>query len=169
MASAQQSAQAASVVRMNPRGLGDVTRDIFYQFTSNAFLFTVGNENQTQSLAIGSDSHFLWVSAAYTNDHEVGNSTATTATPYVSIANGGALVQITDGASQRQLSNFGVPVNSLFGNGQLPHVLEFTHLFRANSSINISITGMAAAAPFAGQTIRLVFSGFKVPKSVLGD
>lgn len=161
--SAQLQNQAASVVRMNPRGLGNVVRDIFYQFTSNLFTFTLGSENLQQSIPIGSDSHFLWVSAAYTNTAEVGNATATTATPYRSVSNGGALVQLTDGASQRQLSNFGVPVSSLFGDGRLPHVLEFTHLFRANSSIGISITGMGAAAPFAGQAIRLTFSGFKVP------
>ncbi len=165
---AQLSDQAVSVTRLNPRGLGNVVRDIFYQFTSNLFTFTLGSENLQQSIPIGSDSHFLWVSAAYTNTAEVGNATANTSTPYVRVSNGGALVQLTDGASQRQLSNFQVPVNSLFGDGRLPHILEFTHLFRANSSIGISITGMGASAPFAGQGIRLVFSGFKVPLDALG-
>lgn len=160
---AQLQNQAAGVVRMNPRGLGNVIRDIFYQFTSNLYTFTTGAENIQQSIAIGSDAHFLWVSGAYTNSAEVGNNAATTAVSNVNVWNGGALVQVTDGASQRFLSNFAVPVNSLFGTGQLPHVVEFTHLFRANSYIGISITGMGAAAPYAGQKIQLTFSGFKVP------
>lgn len=160
---AQQQDQAAGVVRMNPRGLGNVIRDIFYQFTSTQWTFTLGSENFQQSLPIGSDSHFLWVSGAYTNSVEVGNIAATTAVSKLSVWNGGATVQITDGASQRFLSNFQVPVNNLFGSGELPHVVEFTHLFRANSYIGISITGMGAAAPFAGQKIQLTFSGFKVP------
>lgn len=167
MAGAQLRNQSASVVRMNPRGIGDVVRDSFFSFTSQLFTFTVGSENFQQALQIDSNYHFLWVSAAYTNTAEVGNATATTATPFVRVSNGGALVQISDGSGQRALSNLQVPVSSLFGDGRLPHILEFTHLFRAAGSINISITGMGAAAPFAGQAIRLIFHGFKVPLSVL--
>lgn len=151
------------LVRMNARGLGDVTRDSFFQYGSNAFAFTLGSENFQQSIQIQSDAHFLCTTLAYTNTAENGNTTATTATPYVRITNGGALVQLTDGSSQRFLSNVQVPVATLFGPGWSPHILELTHLFRANGFINVSITGTAATAPFAGQVIRLVFSGFKVP------
>jgi hypothetical protein len=149
--------------KMNPRALADVVRDSFFQYGSNAFTFTVGNENLQQSIQIQSDAHFLCTSLSYTNTAEVGNSANQTATPYVRISNGGALVQITDGSSQRFLSNVQVPLSTLFGPGFQPHILELTHLFRANGFINVSLTGMNNAAPFAGQVIRLVFSGFKVP------
>ena len=163
------SANAPALVRMNVRGLSDVTRDCFFQYASNAFTFTAGNEAFSQSIQIQSDAHFLCVSLGYTNSLESGNATATTATPFLVIPNGGALVQLTDGSSQRFLSNVPVPLSSLFGrevsNG--PHVLELTQLFRANGFISINITGMAASAVFAGQVIRLVFNGFKVPRGMV--
>ena len=163
------SAAMPPVVRMNVRNLADVTRDTFFQYASNPFTFTNGNEAFSQAIQIQSDAHFLCVSLGYTNSLESGNATATTAVPFLVIPNGGALVQLTDGASQRFLSNVPVPVSTLFGreiaNG--PHVLELTQLFRANGFISINITGMAATAVFAGQVIRLVFNGFKVPRNTV--
>lgn len=155
----------APLGRMNARALADVTRDSFFQYASQAFTFTLGSESYSQSIQIQSDAHFLCVSLGYTNTAEAGNATATTATPYINVPNGGALVQLTDGATQRFLSSVAVPVNLLFGScNRGPHVLELTHLFRATGFIGVQITGMAAAAPYAGQVIRLTFNGFKVPK-----
>ncbi len=168
MANQLAAAQKQPMIRLNPRGLGDITRDCFFQYVPpNPFTFTLGNENFQVAIPIQSDADFLCTSTAYTNSAEVGNMAAGTATPYVRVSNGGAVIQLTDGSSQRFLSSGQVPLNSLFGDGRLPHVWEYTHLFRANGSIVINITGMAAAAPFAGQVIRLVFSGFKVPVGVI--
>ena len=161
------SAAMPPLVRMNIGKLADVTRDSFFQYASNAFTFTLGSENFTQSIQIQSDAHFLCVSLGYTNTAENGVSAAGVGTPYVVVSNGGALVLLTDGSSQRFLSNVPVPVNTLFGRCDNPHVLELTHLFRANGFITVSITGMGAIAPFAGQVIRLVFNGFKVPRGVV--
>jgi len=168
MANQLAAAQKTPLVRMNPRGLGDITRDSFFQYAPpNPFTFAAGNENFQVAIQIQTDADFLCTSTAYTNSVEVGNAVATTATPYVRVSNGGAVIQLSDGSSQRFLSSVQVPLNSLFGDGRLPHIWEYTHLFRAGGSISINITGMAAAAPFAGQVIRLVFSGFKVPVGVI--
>lgn len=155
-------AGAGAVTILNPRGLGNILYDEFFEYTIT-FTFTTGAENFQQVIPIQSDAHFICMSTAYTNDHEIGNNAATTATPYVRIVNGGATVLLTDGGNQHFLSNAPVPVSTIFGSGELPHVWEFTHMFKANTPLAISITGMGAAAPFAGQTIRLIFSGMKVP------
>ena len=165
---AQQAVAAQRTVSsppmLNARGLGNILWDEYFKY-SIVFTFPTGAENFQQVIPIQSDAHFIAMASAYTNSHEVGNMAATTATPNVNIWNGGAVVQITDGGNQHFLSNMQVPVNILFGTGQLPHVWEFTHLFRANTPLAINITGMGAAAPFAAQVIQLVFYGMKVPLS----
>lgn len=163
-------AAAESLGTAQARRLGDIRVDSYFQY-SIAYTFTLGSENFNNVIQILSDAHFLCMSTSYTNSVEVGS---TSAVPPVgigynklSVVNGGAVIQLTDGGTQRQLQNIQVPVNTLFGSGELPHIWEFTHLFRANTQIGINITGMAAAAPFAGQVIRLVFSGMKVPVNTL--
>lgn len=168
MANQLAAAQKTPLVRMNPRGLGDITRDCFFQYAPpTPFTFAVGNENFQTAIQIQTDADFLCTSTSYTNSVEVGNIVANTSVSKLEILNGGAVIQLSDGSSQRFLSSVQVPLNSLFGDGRLPHIWEYTHLFRAGGSISINITGMAAAAPFAGQVIRLVFSGFKVPVGVI--
>lgn len=150
-------------VRLNPRGLGSVVRDAFFQYVTGPLLFTLGSENLNPTITIQQDAHFICCSTAYTNTAESGQTVANQSVPFLQVTNGGALVQLTDGGSQRLMSSVPLPLSSLFGDGKLPHIWEFTHLFRANTTIGINITGMGAAAPFAGQTIRLTFSGFKIP------
>ena len=136
-----------------PRGLGQITRDSFFIYAQN-FTF-VGNDNQQAAIAIQADAHFICVMTMYdTNIAAVGGFGAG-----VNAQFGGALVLITDG-SQRNLSNIAVPVSTLFGTAQRPYVWPFTHLFRANAPITLSVTGIVAAT---AQTIRLCFGGFKVP------
>lgn len=168
MANQLAAAQKTPLVRMNPRGLGDITRDSFFQYAPpNPFTFALGSENFQTAIQIQTDADFLCTSTAYTNSAEIGNAAAGTAVSKVNILNGGAVIQLSDGSSQRFLSSVQVPLNALFGDGRLPHIWEYTHLFRAGGSIGINITGMGAVAPFAGQVIRLVFSGFKVPVGII--
>jgi hypothetical protein len=147
---------------LNARGLGNILFDEFFTY-SIVLTWTTGAENLQQVIPIQSDAHFVCMVSTYTNSHEVGNMAATTSTPYVNIWNGGAVVQLTDGGNQHFLSNIQVPVNSIFGTGQLPFIWPLTHLFRANTPLAINITGMGAAAPFAGQVIQLNFHGMKIP------
>ena len=158
------------MVRMNPRGLGDVIRDRWFTYAAGPFTFTVGNENFNTIIPIQSDADFLCVSTTYYNSAELGVSGAGVGTPYQSLVNGGALVQLADGSTNAAMSSQQVPVDSIFGNGRLPHIWEFTHLFRASGNIGINMTGVGAGvdARAAGQVIRLNFHGFKVPKGLLG-
>lgn len=164
MADATQAVRSAPI-RMNPLGLGNILEDCFFQYApQNPFTFTAGNENFQVVIPIQSDAHFVCVSSVYSNTNESGNAVATTSTPYIHITNGGAVIQLTDGGSNRPLSNVQVPVNSLFGfSAELPHIWAMPVLFRANTSIGINITGVAATAVFAAQVIRLTFNGYKIP------
>jgi hypothetical protein len=148
------AAAAANGAPLVRRRLGDILYDSFFQYVQN-FTYTVGTEALTAVVPIQSDAHFLCVETVY----DLG--TATGVVP--AALSGGALIILTDGGSQRQLSSAQVPVSALFGTAQRPFVWPFTHLFRANSSIGIVATGSSAAL-MAGITMRLVFCGFKVPK-----
>jgi hypothetical protein len=77
---------------------------------------------------------------------------------------GGSLVQLTDGGNDRVLSNIPLPASTLFGTAQRPFVWPFTHLFRANSPITISTTGIVAAT---AQVVRYVFAGYKVKRGTV--
>ena len=147
-------------VQMLGRGLGDVINDSWFTYApQDAFTFTTGLENIQRVIPIQSDAHFICKASAYTNSVEIGNATATTAVSKLNVLNGGALIQLIDGSNNRFLSNVQVPLNLLFGDGKLPHVWEFSFLFRANTSIGINITGTLGAA----EVIRLAFYGMKIP------
>ena len=133
------------------RTMARVLRNSFFEYAQN-FIF-VANENQQATIAIQSDAHFICVMTMYDTSAGAGASGGTV------LAAGGSLIQIADTAAQRFLSNVQVPVSALFGTAQRPFVWPFTHLFRANGGINISITGTTGAA----QTVRLVFAGYKIP------
>lgn len=144
------------------RGLGNVLEDSWFVYApANPFTFAAGTENFQIVLPIQSDAHFICKASAYTNSLEVGNITVNTSVDKLQILNGGAVIQLTDGSNNRFLSNVQVPVNLLFGDGRLPHIWEFSFLFKANTSIGINITGTGAGV--AGQVIRLAFYGMKIP------
>jgi hypothetical protein len=141
-------------LRLSP---GDLASVSYFEYVTAPFVF-VANENQQQQIQIQYDSHFLWVHAMYdstANTGQIGSGGAT-------VANGGSLVQITDGKGPWQLSNGFVPVSNLFGTAQRPYVLPWTHVFIANSFIGVSLTGTTGAA----QTVRLVFGGYKIPPAL---
>ena len=158
---ADPAAAVRPAIRMNGLALGNILRDDTFWYTTAApIVFATGLENFQLVIPIQSDAHFVCASTMYTNSVEIGNVTATTAVSQLRVLNGGATIQLTDGGSQRFLSSANVPVNSIFGDARLPYIWPLTHLFRANSSINISITGTFGAA----MTIRLIFAGFKIPR-----
>jgi len=165
MANAQATQLQRAVVDgapvMRAGRLGNILSDEFFQYAI-AFTFPAGTETFNQAIPVQSDAHFMVMSTAYTNSLEVGNIAANTSVNKLSVVNGGATVQLTDNGNQHFLSSQLVPVNVLFGSGELPHIWEMSHLFRANTGIGVLITGTGAAV--AGQVIRLVFSGMKIPK-----
>lgn len=146
---------AAGYVR---KRLGDVFLDsmFWYGAAIGGASFVTGLETLTTTIPIQSDANFLCVHTMY--DTGVAGATASTS---VTLLNGGIVVTLTDGATQRALSNIPVPADAIFGTGQRPYMWPLTHLFRANTPIGIQVTGQAAAV--IGLTMRLIFGGFKVP------
>jgi hypothetical protein len=137
-------------------GLGNITRNVFFQYVQN-FTF-VGVETQQATIQIQADAHFLCMMTAYdTSLAAAGGFGAGTASQF-----GGTLVALTDASGGRFLSTGPMPASTLFGTAQRPFVWPYTHMFRANGGITIQATGVIAAA----QTVRYVFSGFKLP---IGD
>jgi hypothetical protein len=97
----------------------------------------------------------MWVHAMFDDTAHTGQYGAAG----VVVANGGSIIQITDGKGPWQLSNALVSTASLFGTAMRPYVLPNSHVFMANSFIGISITGTTGAA----HTTRLAFGGYKIP------
>jgi hypothetical protein len=144
-----------------PNILGAIWRDSFFQYASNALTFAAGTENFQQTIQIQTDAHFLCVMTMYDNTLIVPGTGALTGAGFPVCINGGAVIQLTDASAQRALQSAQVPINTIFGTAQRPYVWPFTHAFRAGGGISFSITG--AGATVAGQVIRLVFAGFKIP------
>ena len=143
------SVQEQQAIAPVPRVLGAVLRNSMFQYAVN-FTFA-GAENQQTTIQIQTDAHFIVVMSVFSTNVAAGVPGA---------AFGGCLVQLSDLASNRSLSNIPVAVASLFGTAERPFVWPFTHLFRAGGGINLSVTGIAAAT---AQIVRLVFAGYKIP------
>jgi len=150
--------------------LGDVFIDSFFQYsvTVGGASFVTGLETLVATIPIQTDADFVCVHSVY-EDSQI--ATGLAAAPNVGKPlNGGILVRMTDGATQRDLTNLigGVPVTSLFGSGQRPYMWPLTHLFRANTPISFQVTGQGVGPPtVVGMTFRLTLGGFKVPTGTL--
>lgn len=140
--------------------LGDVFIDSFFQYsiTLGGTQFAAGTETLTGTIPIQSDADFICVHSMY----ETGVATATASTK-ATLLNGGTLVKLTDGATQRDLTNLvgGVPADCLFGTAERPYMWPLTHRFRANTPITFQVTGQGAA--LIGLNQRYVLGGFKIP------
>jgi hypothetical protein len=143
------------------RKLGDILFDSFFQYAIN-FVYTTGSEALQGTIPIQADAHFLCVETVYDMQLTTVPAFASTGIGVLpALAAGGYLVQLTDGGTQRFLSNIQLPASTLFGTAQRPFVWPFTHLFKANTSIGVASTGIGT--PVALTTVRYVFAGFKIP------
>lgn len=135
--------------------LGDIFFDSTFQYVLNigGAQFVTGLETLTGTIPIQSDADFIAVHSTY--DMGVTNAV------FLTLPNGGALVQLTDGSSQRQLQSAPIPSSTLFGTAQRPYMWPLAYRFRANAPIGFQVTGTAAA--MIGVTLRFVIGGFKVP------
>jgi hypothetical protein len=130
-----------------------VLRNTFFTYDIT-FDFTVAPPSTlTDTVRIQSDAHFICAMTMYANQD--------VATPENTAA-GGALIQLQDTAGQRLLSVNQVPINTIFGTGQRPFVWPYTHLFRANGGILVTIQNLAALVG-GHQRYRMVFGGYKIP------
>jgi len=143
----------------NRTRLGDVFIDSEFNYALNigGAAFVTGLETLTGTIPIQSDADFICVHSMY----ETGLANA----GVLLLLNGGALVQLTDGSTQRAMSNIPVPATTLFGTAQRPYMWPLTHRFKANTPIGFQVTGLAAS--LIGITMRFVLGGFKVPLNTL--
>lgn len=135
------------------RKLGDVFFDEFFEYLIT--ITFVGSDNQQKVIPIQADAHFLVVSSYMNSSVATGGANFQGA----GVNRGGSLVLVTDGGTNRGLANTQVPANCLFGSAQRPFVWPLRKLFRANTSINLSLTDTTAGA----QVVDYVFGGFKIP------
>ena len=145
--------------------LGDVFVDSMFQYsiTMGGAAFVTGLETLVGTIPIQTDADFLCVHSMYDDG---GLATGLLGARKPVLANGGVLVKLTDGATQRDLTNLvgGVPVTALFGSAQRPYMWPLTHLFRANTPISFQITGQGIGPPTViGVTFRFVLGGIKLP------
>lgn len=117
-------------------------------FTGVASGATANGQYQIQA-----DSDFRWTKACYYAT--IANAAFTrNAQPIPSIT-----IAITDTGSGRQLFNSPVPVSSIFGFGELPFILPIPRIFKARSSVAVTIANFDAAVTY---NLRLSFIGTKI-------
>lgn len=116
------------------------------------FASLAAGASATQSFNIQADSDFLLTKLAYHNT----NADATFNAGNRIIPNVSIIIQ--DTGSGRQLMNSAVPIDAIFGTGELPFILPRQRVFLANSTVNVTITSFEAAA---ANKLRLSFIGEK--------
>jgi hypothetical protein len=121
-------------------------------FVYDITLTLAASTSATGNINIQADSDFAWKKATYFADLAVAVQTA--ATRVIPIAD----ILITDTGSGRQLMNEAVPINNLFGTGEIPFILPNPKVFRARSTLNIQVTNRAASE----YTLKLSFIGAKM-------
>lgn len=136
-------------------GLADVIYNSFFEYAINFVPLAANANGVPGTILIQSDAHFICVMSMFEADD--------TAMGPITDPTGGTLIQLSDVSGNRFLSNIPVPAVSLFGTAQRPFVWPFTHLFRANGSLQLSVTDTTGAA----QNVRYVFAGYKIPVSRL--
>lgn len=124
----------------------------FFVYTLD-FLAVAPAATPTQTIRFDSSSDFLWIKAAYAADIALASQTDSTRV----LANNVA-VQLQSGGSDKNLFQSLVPIQSVFGTGQMPFVLPFPQRFARTSELNVSLNNRDAAATF---NIRLAFIGWK--------
>lgn len=130
---------------------GIIATDFFVYNTE--FSNVLAGTSQTNTINIQSDSDF-----------EVQKLTAlilnVNSAPYSSLDVDNIRVLIVDTGTGRQLSDVAVPIDSMFGTGQLPFILPNTKLFKARSVISVQVTNSMSGYNYS--TIMLSFIGRKV-------
>jgi len=148
--------------RINPNGLGvspfmaglpkdllDRQRD-FFVYTAEFLPLAAGATTPFET-AIQADSDFLAVAGV--------RNILTTAAPPVAVADSLQTCQLIDTGSGRTLSDRAVPLDNWFGTAQLPTYWPQPKLFRASSTITLTITNLDGTNAFS---IRVAYLGFKI-------
>lgn len=142
--------------RMNDADLTKLfgVRD-YYVYEADFTAVTSGGGTAQSTFTIQTDSNFLWQQGAFFAD--VASAAQTNNTRVLPLMT----CVIQDTSSGRQLSSSQVPINSQFGQGELPFILPSPRFFRANTQVTVSVTNYDAALTY---NLRLSFIGTKFYK-----
>lgn len=129
------------------------------QYTEDFFTYTIdfaalaNGTTQNDSIQIQADSNFKWLKSTYYADiNNAAFQDQTRPIPNVTI-------QIIDTGSGRQLIDNPTPIQNIFGTGLLPFIMPIPRIFKARSSIAITVANFDAAVDY---NLRLAFIGTKI-------
>jgi len=128
-----------------------VARDFFVYDTVHSAI--VAGTSNTQTIQINADSDFQIEKLTFFADIAAAGQTASSRViPLVTVL-------LVDTGSGRQFSDQAVPVNSLFGTGEIPFVLKQPKILLARTSLSVTVANFDAANTY---NIRLSFIGSKL-------
>lgn len=124
-----------------------------YYAYSATFTALANGANQTKLINIESDSDFVVEKIAYMAD--IGGAVQTDSSRVIPLVN----LAINDSGSGRNLQNEPVALSAIAGIGELPFMLPKPRIFRANSTINLTLSNYSAATTY--DNIQIVLIGYK--------
>lgn len=113
-------------------------------FAQDGFTYTIPlvealapGQQQEGNVTIEADSDFLWqkATALVLSDDDAA----------VALNDAALTIVITDTASGRNLSNTGVPLNGIYGTGQLPFIQPTPKVFKASGQIQVAVANIGGA------------------------
>lgn len=131
------------------------------QFIEDYFIYQLdftalaGGTTGNGSIQIQADSDFKWIKS--THESNIANAIQTDSSRVIPLVT----VNITDTGSGRQLMSAPVPIENIYGTGPLPFLLPVPRIFRARSTIAVTVSNFTAATTY---NIRLSFIGTKLFK-----
>lgn len=124
----------------------------YYTYAAS-FTAIASGASQTQFINIEADADFVIEKMAYFAD--IAGGVQTDSTRVIPIAN----IALNDSGSGRNLQNQPIALSSIAGQGDLPFVLPLPRIFKANSTISLTLTNTSAATTYANIQISLI--GYK--------
>lgn len=123
-------------------------------FVYNAtFTAIAPGDTQQANLQVQADSHFKWIKA--TMQADIGAAEYVNSAKPIPLA----ALQIVDSGSGRQLFLNALPLELVFGSGDLPFILPLPRVFRARSNIALTLSSFTANDTY---NIRLALIGVKM-------
>jgi hypothetical protein len=77
----------------------------------------------------------------------------------------GIVCQVTDGASQKPLSNIPIPVSSMFGTGKHPRILPQKRILERNSVLIYTLSNLYTTSEANVDSIIISLQGTKIYRS----
>ena len=126
--------------------------DDFYIYEED-FASIANGASSTGTINIQADSDFVLQKMTYFAD--ISAAVQTNSSRVIPLAT----ILVTDSGSGRNLMESAVPISSIMGTGNVPFILPKPKLFKARTTISITVANFSASTTYA---IRLSFIGYKV-------